>query len=156
MRCFGGARLERRTRIARMTRINNNSSLIEPSGRALPERALAGRIVGAFYDTYNELGYGLLESVYSAALEIVLNERGHVVRREPALSVHFHGHVIGSFRADMIVDDRVVLEIKAGRVLAQGALEQLINYLRISQVEVGLLLFFGPRPEFSRRVLSRR
>lgn len=138
-----------------MSQINSDPPFVEPGGRALPERALVGQIVGAFFDTYNELGHGLRESVYAAALEIVLTERGDAVVREHTLLVHFHGRTIGMFRADMIVDQRVAVENKAGSALPVGSQEQLINYLRLSRIEVGVLLFFGPKPQFKRLVVSR-
>jgi GxxExxY protein len=113
-------------------------------------------IIGAFFDLYNALGYGLLESMYGAALSILLRERGHFVQREHALDVMFQGHCIGTYRADMIVEHSIVLEPKAGAFLSPGAKPQLINYMRLSGIEVGLLLWFGPVPEFKRTVLSRR
>jgi GxxExxY protein len=76
------------------------------------------------------------------------------VRREVPLEVRFHGERIGVFRADMIVNDTIIVEIKAGAVLQVGSKPQLINYLRLSRLEVGLLLFFGPTPEFQRVVCS--
>jgi GxxExxY protein len=112
-------------------------------------------VIGVFFDVYNELEYGLPEQVYRSALHIVLAERGFLCRSEVKLDVHFHGHHIGSYRADVIVEDSVILELKAGAVLPPGSKAQLINYLRLSKLEVGLLLFFGPTPEFTRVVASR-
>jgi len=112
-------------------------------------------IIGAFFDVYNALGYGLLESMYGAALLILLRERGHFVQCEHALDVMFRGQCIGTYRADMIVEHSIVLELKAGAFLSPGAKPQLINYMRLSGIEVGLLLWFGPVPEFKRVVLSR-
>jgi GxxExxY protein len=117
---------------------------------------LTREVIGAFFDLYNELEYGLPEQVYRSAMGIILAERGFLCRSEVKLEIHFHGHHIGSYRADMIVEDKVILELKAGVALPFGSKAQLINYLRLSQLEVGLLLFFGPRPDFERVVLSRR
>ena len=111
---------------------------------------LTRQIIGAFYDVYNELGYGFLESVYSRAMEMVLRERGFECRREPLLEVIFHGRAIGVFRPDLIVDDRVVLENKAGATLSPADKGQLVNYLRVSGINVGLLLHFGPMPKVQR------
>jgi GxxExxY protein len=117
---------------------------------------LTREVIGAFFDVYNELEYGLPEQVYRSAMGIVLAERGFLCRSEVRLEVHFHGQHIGSYRADMIIEDRVILELKAGAALPPGSKAQLINYLRLSRLEVGLLLFFGPSPEFERVVVSRR
>ena len=120
--------------------------------RRLPEWQLTGAIIGAFYDVYNDLKYGLLERLYGAAMEIVLDERGFRVAREVSFDVVFHGRTIGVYRADFVVDGRVVVEIKTGAVLVPASRAQLMNYLRISRVRVGLLLFFGPEPSFKRVV----
>jgi len=98
--------------------------------------------------------YGLLEALYRAGLRIVLQERGFHVRCEVPFVVHFHGQRIGEYRVDMIVDDKVILEIKAGATLVNGAKAQLINYVRLSGLELGLLLHFGPSAEFTRVIAS--
>ena len=116
---------------------------------------LTREIIGAFFDVYNELEYGLPEQVYRAAMHIVLLERGFHSEPEVKLEVHFHGHLVGSYRADIIVEDKVILELKAGATLPAGSKAQLLTYLRIARREVGLLLFFGPSPEFTRVVASR-
>ncbi len=113
-------------------------------------------IIGAFFDVYNELGFGLLEGMYGAALTILLRERGLAVQCEHALDVLYHGQRIGTYRADLIVEHTIVVELEAGALLPPGAKPQLINYLRISGLHVGLLLWFGPVPEFKRVVVSGR
>jgi GxxExxY protein len=141
--------------MTRMTRIPSDHQTGDASP-ALPWAQLTRHIIGAFFDVYNELGYGFLENLYAPALAIVLHERGFRVAREVPLAVHFHGQQIGLYRADMIVDDAVILELKAGATLFPGSKAQLINYLRISGLQVGLVLFFGPTPEFTRVIASRR
>jgi GxxExxY protein len=136
-------------------RITSDPNAREIAGRALPEGALTEKLIGVFYDTYNETGYGLLERAYAAAMAILLAERGFRVRREVPFTLRFHGHDIGTYRADMIVEDRVILEIKTGAVIPPGTREQLTNYLRISRIQVGLILLFGPEPRFKRVVMSR-
>jgi GxxExxY protein len=126
------------------------------AGHRLAHARLTREVIGVFFDVYNELGFGLPESVYRSAMHIVLAERGLAARSEVKLNIHFHGHHIGSYRADMIVEDKIILELKAGASLPLGAKAQLINYLRLSRLEVGLLLFFGPSPDFMRVVLSRQ
>ena len=112
------------------------------------------KVIGAFFETYNELGHGFLESVYEAALAVRLEECGFRVRRQVPIAVMFHGQVVGQFRADMLVDDHVLIEIKAVLQLAPPHEAQLLNYLKATRTRVGLLLNFGPRPEFRRRVFS--
>jgi GxxExxY protein len=112
-------------------------------------------IIGAFYEVYNVLGYGLLESAYAAALDEELGARGHHVEREVWVEVHYKGKAVSRQRIDRIVDDRVVLEIKATEVLPRFAKRQLVSYLKVSGNEVGLILHFGPKPEFYRLVSTK-
>ena len=117
----------------------HHSAPTEPSNR--PDwHWLTREITGAFFDVYNDLGFGLLESMYGAALAILLRERGFHVEAELALDVTYHGQRIGTYRADLIVERTVVLELKAGAFLLPGSKPQLINYLRLSALHVGLLL----------------
>jgi len=116
----------------------------------LVDAALTRRIIGAFYEVYNVLGFGFLESVYVAALERELKSRGLTVRREVAVRVRYKGDDIAWHRIDILVGNRVVVETKAGEHLAQVARLQLHNYLRATGLEVGLLLHFGTKPKFWR------
>jgi GxxExxY protein len=124
-------------------------------GRSLLEAELTQSVIGAFYRVYNQLEYGFLESVYSAALARVLTRKGHVVAREVPVVVYFEGEAIGLQRVDMIVDGRLILEIKSTHDLSRSSHRQLLSYLRASEMQVGLLLHFGPRPEFHRVVDTR-
>lgn len=119
-----------------------------------PHAQLTRDIIGTFFDVHNEMRYGLLEALYRAGLRIVLEERGFHVRREVPFVVHFHGQRIGEYRVDMIVEEKVILEIKAGATLVNGAKAQLTNYVRLSGLEIGLLLYFGPSAEFTRVIAS--
>lgn len=131
----------------------DGSGLVAPS--KLRHGGLTGSIIATFYDVYNELGYGFFESVYRRSLAIALVERGLHVALEAGIEVRFHGHVVGEFRADLLVEDRVILELKAApRLRGEDGL-QLLNYLRATDLEVGLLLHFGPRPSFQRFIMSR-
>ena len=112
------------------------------------------RVIGAFYEVYNTLGYGFLEAVYARALERELRARGLAVAREVLIEVRYKAEVVGLFRADMVVEERVVLELKASSALAPADRAQLVNYLRGSGLEVGLLLHFGPEPEVRRVTLA--
>jgi GxxExxY protein len=121
----------------------------------LVHEAITGSVIGAFFEVYNELGYGFLENVYAAALEIVLRERGHSVRREVRVIVYFRGIAISPQRIDMVVDDLVVIEIKSTHILSKASPRQLYSYLKSTKLEVGLLLHFGPEARFYRHICSR-
>jgi GxxExxY protein len=114
-----------------------------------------GQIIGAFYEVYNGLGPGLAERVYSRALSQELGRRGCRVQPEHQFELRYGNARLARFRADMIVDGKVVVEVKARSRLLRGHWAQLLNYMRASAVEVGLLLNFGPRPQFKRFVLSQ-
>jgi GxxExxY protein len=112
---------------------------------------LTDQIIGAFYAVYSVLGYGFLENVYVKALIIELRKRGLHVRDEYAIQVYYDGQLIGEYFADIIVNELVILEIKASKALATEHEAQLLNYLKATPFEVGLLLNFGPKPETKRR-----
>lgn len=115
-----------------------------------PGLSLTHSVIGAYFEVYNTLGYGFLEHVYATALERELVERGHLVGREVAVSISYKGHEISRQRLDMIVDRALIVELKAGEVLPRGSLRQLFNYLRATQLKVGLLFHFGPEPSIRR------
>ncbi len=119
-------------------------------GRGLKHWELTERIIGVFFDVYNELGHGFLESVYEEAMAIALAQKGMALGRQISLQVAFRGTVVGDFKADMLVENAVLLELKAARGIDPAHESQLLNYLRATEVEVGLLLNFGPRPQFKR------
>ena len=122
-----------------------------PRGELLDER-LTHSVIGAFYEVYNTLGYGFLEQIHSTALEWELRERGHAVGREVPVVVTYKGHEIGRQRLDMLVDGRLVVEVKSTHDLHPVATRQLRNYLRATRLVLGLLLHFGPEPRFHRVV----
>ena len=113
-------------------------------------------ILRSFYEIYNELGDGFLESVYENALYIVLTGYGLCVERQKDISVFFRGKVIGDFKADLIVNEKIIIELKAVWTLAPAHEAQLINYLKATNIEVGLLLNFGRKPEFKRFVYDKK
>ncbi len=112
------------------------------------------KVIGVFFEVYNELGGGFLESVYHEALRMALVQEGLHVVAEVAVPVHFRGSVVGNFRADLIVNDRVLLELKAISAFDREHEGQILHYLRATSLEVGLLLNFGPRPQFKRFILE--
>jgi GxxExxY protein len=120
--------------------------------RELFDGKLTHSVIGAFYEVYNNLGFGFLERFYVTALERELLDRGHKVAREVSVRVLYKGEELGSQRLDLIVDERLVVETKASSDLHRSATRQLYNYLRATNLELGLLLHFGPDPKFYRVV----
>lgn len=118
----------------------------------LIDEALTRSAIGAFYEVYNTLGFGFLEHLYVTALERELVARGHRVAREVTARVTYKGEALGLQHLDMIVDAKLVIETKSGMQLHKSAARQLYNYLRATNLEVGLLLHFGPKPHFYRMI----
>lgn len=113
---------------------------------------LTGKILGAFFQLHKELGFGFPEKVYEAALEVLLTEIGLIVERQKDIFVYFHGKVVGEYRADMIVNGLVLIEIKSVEQLTAAHDAQLLNYLKATEMEVGLLVNFGRQAEFRRKI----
>jgi GxxExxY protein len=122
----------------------------------LIEKELSHTIVGCFFEVYNEMGYGFVESLYARALEITLRGRGLWVDREYPVIVAFRGQPIGFQRIDMLVARRVVVELKSTERLAESARRQLRSYVTALGLELGILLHFGPVPRFHRELRGRR
>ena len=122
----------------------------------LERQALTRGIITAFYHVYNKLGYGFLESHYALALERKLRSAGRQVAREYAVRVFFEGDELGFHRLDLVVDGTIVVEIKATQSLHPSARRQLLSYLRATNLEVGVLLHFGPEPRFLRVYVPSR
>jgi GxxExxY protein len=121
---------------------------------ALVDSALTEKVIGIFFDVYNELGAGFLESVYENALYIAMTEAGLGVARQVPLDVRFHSSVVGQFRVDLLVAERLIVEVKAVSALSAAHEVQLVNYLKATGCKVGLLVNFGARPQFKRRIFS--
>ena len=117
-------------------------------------RELTYKIIGVYYDVYNELGHGFLESVYQKSLGFALQSAGLDACWPIAIPVTFRGQSVGNFEADMMVEKCVLLELKAVRQLDGSHVAQLRNYLRATDIECGLLLNFGLRAEFRRLLFS--
>ena len=113
---------------------------------------LTGQIIGAFYDVYNQLGYGFLEKVYENALVHELRKRGHRVLQQAPIEVLYDEQVVGQYYADLLVDDAVIVELKAASAIVEEHDAQLINYLKAGKIDVGLLLNFGPKPTMRRKI----
>jgi GxxExxY protein len=111
---------------------------------------LTDSIIGVFYDVYNELGFGFLESVYRNSLQLALRSKGFAVEAEVPIPVFFRGVKVGDFRADLVVNEFILLELKTAETLVIAHEAQLLNYLRATLLEVGLLLNFGPKAQVRR------
>src|SRR6476646_6892545 len=116
--------------------------------------ALTELIIGTFYGVYNELGYGFLESVYRISLQLALLAQGVEVEQEVPVAVYFRGKNVGDFRADLVVNRVVLLELKTADAIAAAHEAQVINYLRATALELGLILNFGPKPQARRLLLD--
>ena len=115
---------------------------------------LTEKIIKIFYKVYNNLGYGFLEKVYENAMMIEFKRIGIPVVSQSAIKVVYESEVIGEYFADILVDNKVIVEIKAAKSLAVENEAQLLNYLKATDIEVGLLLNFGPKPDFKRKVFD--
>lgn len=113
---------------------------------------MTGKILGAFFQLYKELGFGFSEKIYESALEVLLTELGMIVERQKEICVYYHGKVVGMYLADMVVNGVVLLEIKSVEKLIDKHDAQMLNYLKATELEVGLLLNFGRQAEFHRKI----
>ena len=113
---------------------------------------LTGKILGAFFQVQKELGFGFSEKVYEGALEILLLELGMSVARQQDINVFYHGKIVGEYKADLIVNGIVLLELKSVDKLIDAYEAQLLNYLKATEIEIGLLLNFGREAEFRRKI----
>jgi GxxExxY protein len=115
---------------------------------------LAEKILKCYYNVYNRLGHGFLEKVYENALMIELNRYGLVAERQKKLTVFYLGQPVGEYFADMIVENKIILELKASATILEEHEYQLVNYLRATEIELGFLLNFGTTPEFKRKLFT--
>lgn len=121
----------------------------------LKHKEITDKILHAFYKVvYPELGYGFLEKVYENALVLSLQEIGFEILQQEKIAVYFKGTLVGEYFADLVVENAVIVELKAASQIIKEHEAQLFNYLRATPYEVGLLLNFGPKPEFRRKVFS--
>lgn len=120
----------------------------------LLHKELSEKIIKAFYTVYNELGYGFLEKVYENALLIELKKSGLQVKKQVPIAEYYDNQVLGDYFADMVVEDCIILELKAVEILIEAHEIQLINYLKATEMEIGLLLNFGKKPQFKRKIYT--
>jgi len=117
-------------------------------------KELTDKVIHAFYSVYNELGFGFLENVYQNALFFELQNRGFKVEPQKAIDVYYQTQLVGKYKADLIINDLIILELKAVEYLVEEHELQLINYLKATDKEVGLLLNFGMKPEIRRKAFD--
>lgn len=117
-------------------------------------KELTEQIIKAFYKVYNELGYGFLEKVYQNSLYIELKSTGLQIEAQKQIKVYYRGFEVGEYYPDMIVNNSIILELKAAECIVEEFENQILNYLRATNIEVGLLLNFGVKPEIRRKVFA--
>lgn len=120
------------------------------------EEELTSRIIKAFYKVYNSLGHGFIENIYHNAMLLELVADGLSVETEKPIAVYYEGKVVGTFSADIVVEGKIILELKAKDAIHSSHEAQLINYLRATDIEIGLLLNFGKSPQFKRKYFSNK
>ena len=120
--------------------------------RDYPYEEITGKIIGAFYETYNTLGQGFLEKVYENALQVELKQIGLDAIAQYPIKVHYKSQCVGDYVADILVEGKIICEIKTVRKLLPEHEAQLLNYLKATGIKVGLLLNYGPKPQIMRRV----
>ena len=117
-------------------------------------KGLTDKIISCFYEVYNTLGFGFLEKVYENAMMAVLAEKRLQAKSQQPIKVYFKGSLVDDYHADIIVEDTIIVELKAVERLAEEHEHQLINYLKATNIEVGLLLNFGKKPEIRRKIFT--
>jgi GxxExxY protein len=115
---------------------------------------LTAEIIRCFYTVYNKLGYGFLGKVYEKDLKFELEKAGFQVERQKPINVYYETELVGEYYADLLVENKVIIELKASVAMCEEHENQLINYLKATEVEVGLLLNFGKKPEIKRKAFS--
>jgi GxxExxY protein len=120
----------------------------------LQHQEITSQIIAAFYAVYNTLGYGFLEKVYENALTLELQKKNLTVHRQVPIKVRYAGQIIGEYFADLLVEGKVIVELKAVEKIIPVHEAQLLNYLKATDMEVGLLLNFGPKADFTRKIFT--
>ena len=131
-----------------------NGKLMDADFKDYKYKETTEKIIQSYYRVYNQLGYGFLEKVYENAMVIELKKEKIAVATQSPIKVIYEGEIIGEYFADLLVEDKVIVEIKAAKALVLENEAQLLNYLKATSIEVGLLLNFGPRPEVKRKIFD--
>lgn len=119
-------------------------------------KEITDQILRAFFNVYNTLGYGFLEKVYENSMLIELRKMGLDTQRQVPIKVYYAEQIVGEYYADLIVNDKIIIELKAAENLCEEHEFQLINYLKATEIEVGLLLNFGKKPQFARKIFTNK
>ena len=121
---------------------------------SLLHQSITNTILKVYYEVYNELGHGFLEKVYQNAMYLELKARGLKVESQKEVKVHFKQQLVGEYYADLIVENKVIIELKVAEVLMNAHVAHTINYLKATPIEIGILLNFGAEPEFKRLIYT--
>ena len=119
-----------------------------------PHQELTKSIIGIYYNVYNELGFGFLEKVYHKSLLIELKRNGYKIDSEKKVNVYYKNEIVGEYIPDIIINDSVIVELKCVEYLTDIHENQLLNYLKATDCEVGLILIFGKDPQFIRKIFT--
>jgi len=120
----------------------------------LLHKSITDKILKVYYEVYNELGYGFLEKVYQNAMYFELKSLGYKVEAQKQIKVYYKKQLVGEYYSDLLVEDKVIVELKATELLMNAHVAQIINYLKGTPIEVGLLLNYGEQPEFKRFIYT--
>jgi GxxExxY protein len=120
----------------------------------LLHRNLSNTILKIYFEVYNELGYGFLEKVYQNAMYFELKSQGYKVEAQKQIKVYYKSQLVGDYFSDLLIEDSIILELKACECLMDEHKAQLLNYLKATELEIGLLLNFGTTPEFKRSIYT--
>ena len=119
-------------------------------------KEITEKIINAYYRVYNTLGYGSLEKIYENSMVIALKKTGLKVEQQKNIKVYYETEEVGDYYADLLVEDCVIIEVKAANALSEDHEAQLVNYLKATTIEVGLLINFGREPNFKRKIFENR
>jgi GxxExxY protein len=120
----------------------------------LLHKELSNNIINCFYTVYNALGFGFLEKVYENSMMIELAKKGLSAKKQQPIKVFYENYNVGDYFADIIIEDSIIIELKAAEIIVEEHELQLINYLKATDIEIGLLLNFGKKPEFRRKIFT--
>lgn len=119
-------------------------------------KELTSAVINAFYKVYNTLGYGFLEKVYENAMRIELIKSGIPVKQQKNIKVYYNSEMVGDYYADLLVKELVIVELKAVETICEEHEAQLLNYLKATDIKIGLLLNFGKKPEIKRKIFMNK
>jgi len=125
-------------------------------GNIMLHKEITDKIINAYYKVYNILGYGFLEKVYENSMVVALRKAGLRVEQQKNIKVYYESEEVGDYYADLLVEDLVIIELKAAKALSEDHEAQLVNYLKATTIEIGLLFNFGKEPKFKRKIFENR